>query len=130
MLPAGVWRILDVRPLRADRRRMDGRDHSLCGGDNEHGHASAEGLYGIKEKGERDGIVKGIAEGMERGKSAGRTDGRAEGNYQSVDATLEAMREICIDDETRRPVEDLIARRALRNGGLQPANGADRAVSR
>lgn len=110
--------------------------------------------YGIKEKGERDGIVKGraegiaegkaegiaegmergksagkaegVAEGMERGKSEGRAEGRAEGKaegvaegkYQGVDAALDAMREAGFDEDARRRVEDIIARRAFRNGGL------------
>ena len=41
-----------------------------------------------------------------------KNEGRAEG----VDATLEAMREAGIDEETRRRVEDTLARRARRNG--------------
>ena len=44
--------------------------------------------YGIKEKGEREG----------------------------VDEMLEAMKEAGIDDETRRRVEDIRAKRAKRNG--------------
>ena len=56
--------------------------------------------YGIKEKGEREGVVKGIAEGE-----------RAE-----RERTLDAMREAGVDEETRRRVEDALARRAWRNG--------------
>ena len=67
--------------------------------------------YGIKEKGRAEGKVEGkeegIAEGMEKGKA------------QGVDATLaamrEAMRDAGVDYETRRRVEDDIARRS-RNG--------------
>ena len=67
--------------------------------------------YGIKEKGRAEGKVEGkeegIAEGMEKGKA------------QGVDATLaamrEAMRDAGVDYETRRRVEDDVARRN-RNG--------------
>ena len=67
--------------------------------------------YGIKEKGRAEGKVEGkeegIAEGVEKGKA------------QGVDATLaamrEAMRDAGVDYETRRRVEDDIARRS-RNG--------------
>ena len=38
-----------------------------------------------------------------------------EGRSEGVDATLEAMREAGIDEETRRRVEDTLARRARRN---------------
>ena len=57
--------------------------------------------YGIKEKGERDGVVKGIAKGE-----------RAE-----RERILEAMRNAGVDDETRRRVQDELARSAAwRNG--------------
>ena len=82
--------------------------------------------YGIKEKGERDGVVKGreegIAEGMEKGRAEGRAEGRVEGRAEGraggVDDALEAMRNAGVDDETRRRVEDDIARRARRRNGL------------
>ena len=78
--------------------------------------------YGIKGKGEREGIVKGMEkgreEGMEKGIEKGRAEGRAEGKAE-VDATLaavrDAMRDAGVDDETRRRVEDDVARRR-RNG--------------
>ena len=54
--------------------------------------------YGIKNKGRAEGKVEG------------REEGRAEG----VDDALEAMRDAGVDDETRRRVEDDIARRARR----------------
>ena len=100
--------------------------------------------YGIKEKGERDGIVKGreegrkegkaegIAEGVEKGKvegkaegiaegrvegrAEGKAEGKAEGERAERERTLDAMREAGVDDETRRRVEDAIFRRARRNG--------------
>ena len=43
-LPAGVRRHIDVRRLRASRRRVDRRGNSPCGGDNIHGLPSAESL--------------------------------------------------------------------------------------
>ena len=64
--------------------------------------------YGIKGKGEREGIVKGREEG--------RKEGKAEGKAAGVDAMLEAMREAGFDDEARRRVEDTHARRERRNG--------------
>ena len=78
--------------------------------------------YGIKEKGRAEGKVEGkeegIAEGMEKGMEKGREEGRAEGKAE-VDSTLaamrEAMRDAGVDYETRRRVEDDIARRS-RNG--------------
>ena len=54
--------------------------------------------YGIKNKGRAEGKVEG------------REEGRAEG----VDDALDAMRDAGVDDETRRRVEDDIARRARR----------------
>ena len=63
--------------------------------------------YGIKGKGEREGIVKG------------REEGRAEGVDDTLAAARDAMRDAGVDDETRRRVEDDIAwraRRARRNG--------------
>ena len=63
--------------------------------------------YGIKNKGRAEGKVEGIAEGMEKGMEKGRAEG--------VDATLaavrDAMRNAGVDDETRRRVEDDVARR-------------------
>ena len=41
---------------------------------------------------------------------------KQKGKAEGVDATLEAMREAGVDDETRRRVEDTLARRARRNG--------------
>ena len=55
---------------------------------------------------------EGIAVGVERGKA----DGRAEGVDDALAAAREAMRYAGVDDETRRRVEDDIARRARRNG--------------
>ena len=51
---------------------------------------------------------EGIAVGVERG--------RAEGVDDALAAAREAMRDAGVDDETRRRVEDDIARRARRNG--------------
>ena len=62
--------------------------------------------YGIKEKGEREGVVKGMEKGRE--------EGRAEGREEGVDDTLAAMREAGFDDENLRRVEDTLARRARR----------------
>ena len=76
--------------------------------------------YGIKGKGEREGIVKGreegIAEGMEKGLEKGMEKGRAGGVDDTLAAARDAMRDAGFDDETRRRVEDDIARRARRNG--------------
>ena len=66
--------------------------------------------YGIKEKGEREGVVKG----MEKGREEGRAEGKAEGREEGVDDTLAAMREAGFDDENLRRVEDTLARRARR----------------
>ena len=57
----------------------------------------------IKEKGRQEGLAKGRAEG------------RAEGRAAVAAAAREAMREAGIDDETRRRVEDALARRARRD---------------
>lgn len=78
-----------------------------------------------RSEGREEGREEGIAEGMERGRSAGRSEGIAEGvergkyegKFEGVDATLEAMREVGVDEDTRRQVEDVLARRAWRNGG-------------
>ena len=43
-------------------------------------------------------------------------EGRAEGVDDALAAAREAMRDAGVDDETRRRVEDDIARRARRNG--------------
>ena len=59
---------------------------------------------------------EGIAVGVERGKAEGRAEGRAEGVDDALAAAREAMRDAGVDDETRRRVEDDIARRARRNG--------------
>ncbi len=63
--------------------------------------------YGIKEKGIREGEIKGREEGREEGKAEGKAEGIAEG----VDAMLAAMREAGVDEETRRRVEDIHAKR-------------------
>ena len=74
----------------------------------------SEGIAEGMERGKSVGRSEGIAEGMERGRSAG----RSEGKFAGVDAALEAMREAGFDEDTRRQVEDIIARRAWRNGEL------------
>jgi len=43
-------------------------------------------------------------------------NGRAEGRAAVAAAAREAMREAGVDDETRRRVEDALAKRARRNG--------------
>ena len=63
-----------------------------------------------------EGRDEGIAVGVERGKAEGRAEGRAEGVDDALAAAREAMRDAGVDDETRRRVEDDIARRARRNG--------------
>ena len=55
-------------------------------------------------------------EGRVEGKAEGRAEGRAEGVDDALAAAREAMRDAGVDDETRRRVEDDIARRARRNG--------------
>ena len=49
-------------------------------------------------------------------KEKGRAEGREKGRAAVAAAMREAMREAGIDDETRRRVEDALARRARRNG--------------
>ena len=63
--------------------------------------------YGIKGKGEREGIVKGIEKGRAEGARAER-----ERNFAAM---RDAMRDAGVDDETRRRIEDDFARRN-RNG--------------
>ena len=63
--------------------------------------------YGIKNKGRAEGKVEGIAEGMEKGVEKGE---RAE-RERNLAAMREAMRNAGVDDETRRRVEDDVARR-------------------
>ncbi len=79
--------------------------------------------YGIKEKGIREGEIKGREEGREEGKAEGKAEGiaegtvagmaagKAEGEREGVDAMLAAMREAGVDEETRRRVEDIHAKR-------------------
>ena len=75
--------------------------------------------YGIREKGERDGVVKGreegrkegIAEGMEKGKAEGRAEGERAERERNLAAVRDAMRNAGVDEETRRRVEDDVARR-------------------
>ena len=59
--------------------------------------------YGIKNKGRAEGKVEGIAEGVEKGERAERE--------RNLAAMREAMRNAGVDDETRRRVEDDVARR-------------------
>ena len=63
-----------------------------------------------------EGRVEGKAEGRVEGKAEGRVEDRAEGVDDALAAAREAMRDAGVDDETRRRVEDDIARRARRNG--------------
>ena len=59
--------------------------------------------------------AEGIAVGVERGRAEGIAEGVEKGKAAGVDATLaamrEAMRDAGVDDETRRRIEDDIARR-------------------
>ena len=57
----------------------------------------------IKEKGRREGRIKGRAEGRAIGERMARE--------RILAITREAMRDAGIDDETRRRVEDALARR-------------------
>ena len=108
-----VYRIIKEKGIAegVERGRSEGREEGI-----------AEGM----ERGRSVGKSEGIAEGMERGRSAGREEGRSEGRaegrsagkFEGVDATLEAMREAGFDEDARRRVEDILARRAWRNGGL------------
>ena len=59
--------------------------------------------YGIKEKGRREGIREG--------REKARLEAREEARLEAVDAMLAAMREAGIDEETRRRVEDIHAKR-------------------
>ena len=71
--------------------------------------------YGIKEKGIREGEIKGReegkAEGIAEGTAVGMAAGKAEGEREGVDSMLAAMREAGVDEETRRRVEDIHAKR-------------------
>ena len=73
----------------------------------------------IKEEGRREGLAMARAEAMEKriaeGRETGRAEGKREGFVVGVDATLEAMREVGLDEETRRRLEDALARRVWRN---------------
>ena len=74
----------------------------------------------IKEEGRREGLAMARAEAREKriaeGREIGRAEGKREGFVVGVDATLEAMREVGLDEETRRRLEDALARSAWRNG--------------
>ena len=48
-------------------------------------------------------------------KEKGRAEGRVKGRADALAAACEAMRDAGLDDETRRRVEDALARRARRN---------------
>ena len=61
----------------------------------------------IKEKGRQEGLARGRAEG--------RAEVRAEGRAKGREVVLDAMREAGLDDETRRRVEDALARCARRD---------------
>ena len=50
-----------------------------------------------------------------KGRAEGRVEGREEGRADTLADALEAMRDAGVDEETRRRVEDDIARRARRN---------------
>ena len=69
----------------------------------------------IKEKGRQEGLAKGRAEGRALARAEAREKGRAEGRAAVAAAAREAMRDAGVDDETRRRVEDALARRN-RNG--------------
>ena len=66
----------------------------------------------IKEEGRREGIAEVRAEA--RAKRI--AEGKREGFAAALAAAREAMREAGVDEETRRRVEDDIARRVRRNG--------------
>ena len=67
--------------------------------------------YGIKEKGRREGVLEGKEEGKAEGKAEGIAEGTAVGKREGADAMLAAMREAGVDEETRRRVEDIHAKR-------------------
>ena len=87
----------------------------------------AEGIVKGREEGRKEGRKEGIAEGIEKGRAKGREKGRAKGREEGrakgreegraavAAAMREAMRDAGIDEETRRRVEDALARRARRN---------------
>ena len=68
------------------------------------------------EVGKEEGFAEGMSIGRERGREIGREIGRkegfAEGVFIGVDAALDAMREAGVDEDARRQVEDILARRA------------------
>ena len=61
----------------------------------------------IKEKGRREGRIKGREEGRKEGRAIGERMARE----RILAITREAMRDAGIDDETRRRLEDALARR-------------------
>ena len=68
-----------------------------------------------KKIGREIGFVEGKREGFVEGKREGFIEGKRKGFVEGVDATLESMREVGVDEEPIRRVEDILARRAWRN---------------
>ena len=65
----------------------------------------------IKDEGIAVGVERGRAEGRAEGKAEGKAEGRAEGVDATLAAMRAAMRDAGVDEETRRRVEDDVARR-------------------
>ena len=66
----------------------------------------------IKEEGIREGLAMVRAEAREKRIA----EGKREGFVAGVDATIDAMREVGVDEETIRRVEDDLAKNGWRSG--------------
>ena len=69
----------------------------------------------IKEKGRQEGLAKGRAEGRAEGLAEVRAAGERARRERFLADMREAMRDAGVDEETRRRVEDALARRARRD---------------
>ena len=70
----------------------------------------------IKEEGRREGLAMARAEAMEKRIAEVKREGFAEGQRAERQRVIAAMREAGFDEETRRRLEDALARSAWRNG--------------
>ena len=74
--------------------------------------ARAEAMEKRIAEAKREGFASGFAEGF----AASFVEGFAEGERAERERALAAMREVGLDEETRRRLEDALARSAWRNG--------------
>ena len=70
----------------------------------------------IKEEGRREGLAEVRAEARENLIAEVKRDSFVAGFIAGVDATIDAMREVGLDEETIRRVEDDLAQNGWRNG--------------